>query len=230
MGMAAWLGMVRDVLIPRGCAGCDMPDAVLCPRCRMLFAGAHPFPMPGTGLGEGYACAWYRGEVRHAVLAWKDHRDEECDGPFSEAMAALTADLVPSVGHCRSPVAVVPAPSSSASLHRRGRWQTLTLARAVAEGLRRHGIEAAVVPMLTMRHVRDRAVQLHGGRRSGRVRGRILVEHAGRCPGTDAVVVDDIVTTGSTMRQCVEVLNESGLRVLTCLALAYTPQSDQATP
>ncbi|WP_288240451.1 ComF family protein [uncultured Bifidobacterium sp.] len=207
-----------------------MPDAVLCPRCRMLFAGTHPFPMPGTRLGEGYACAWYRGEVRHAVLAWKDHRDEECDGPFSAAMAALTAGLVPVIGQPRSPVAVVPAPSSPSSLHRRGRWQTLTLARAVAEALRRYDVGAEVAPMLTMRHVRDRAVQLHGGQRSGRVRGRILAEHAGRCPGTDAVVVDDIVTTGSTMRQCVEVLNESGVRVLTCLALAYTPQSNQATP
>ena len=190
MGMAAWLGMVRDVLVPRGCAGCDMPDAVLCPRCRMLFAGTHPFPMPGTRLGEGYACAWYRGEG---------------DGPFSAAMTALTAGLVPVFGRPRSPVAVVPAPSSPSSLHRRGRWQTLTLARAVAEALRRHGVGAAVAPILTMRHVRDRAVQLHGGQRSGRVHGRILVEHAGRCPGTDAVVVDDIVTTGSTMRQCVEV-------------------------
>ena len=32
------------------------------------------------------------------------------------------------------------------------------------------------------------------------------------------------------MRQCVEALNGSGVRVLTCLALAYTPQSDRTTP
>ncbi len=43
------------------------------------------------------------------------------------------------------------------------------------------------------------------------------------------LVVDDIVTTGATMRQCVDALRSSGAQVVTCLSVAYTPQPDAAT-
>ena len=91
MGISAWLGVIRDVVLPRGCAGCDAPDAVVCGECRELLDRTVAFDMPGTSMGRGYACAWYGGAVRRVILGWKDHHDEECDGPLSEAMAVLAA-------------------------------------------------------------------------------------------------------------------------------------------
>lgn len=42
------VGSLRDVLLPRGCAGCDMPDAVLCDDCHASGGGFTSFAMPGT--------------------------------------------------------------------------------------------------------------------------------------------------------------------------------------
>ena len=126
-------------------------------------------------------------------------------------------------------VLVVPAPSSSASVHRRGRRHTAVLAAAVARACRDMGIDARVVPLLTMDHVRGRSVQMGGGQRSRRVSGRIAVRRPELCRHAHVIVVDDIVTTGATMRQCVDALRSSGAQVVTCLSVAYTPQPDAAT-
>lgn len=55
------VGSLRDVLLPRGCAGCDMPDAVLCDDCRASGGGFTSFAMPGTVSGRAIACGAYRG-------------------------------------------------------------------------------------------------------------------------------------------------------------------------
>lgn len=71
---AAAAGLLRELgylLFPRGCAGCDAPDEVLCSRCESKFHHCIPFRLhPGT-LHLGFACALYRGVAREAILNWK---------------------------------------------------------------------------------------------------------------------------------------------------------------
>lgn len=216
-----WAAM-RDVALPRGCAGCDAPDAVLCPECRALFAGAVAFPAPRTAMGEGFACAPYRGAVRRAVLGWKDHGDEECDGVFAELLGALAVGVL---DRGRSPLLVVPAPSSASSMRRRGRWHMRPLARAVARRLRDYGTPTVMAPALRSVHVRGRSVETAtAAERAARVGGRVAVRPGMALRGRDVVVVDDIVTTGATVRQCCAALRRAGARVVTCLALARTPE------
>lgn len=225
MGLTGAWGLIRDVVWPRGCAGCDEPDAVLCKRCSRRFAEVVPFAMPETIDGEGYACAWYRGAVRRAILGWKDHGDEECDDAFSALIRRLATNCLSGRIHASKNIWVIPAPSSAASLRRRGRWQTRVLARAVVDAC--HDMYSAadvmMVPALVMRHVQGRSVQTHSGQRSQRVAGGVVMRRMPSCRGNDAIIVDDIVTTGATMRQCVETVNSAGLRTITCLALACTP-------
>lgn len=44
----------------------------------------------------------------------------------------------------------------------------------------------------------------------------------------DVILVDDIVTTGATMRSCVETMRKNGATVITVFALAHTPAGKQA--
>ena len=112
---------VRDVLFSRGCAGCDAPDEVLCGTCMRGLVQPVCFDLPATVCGIGMACGSYHGPLRRAVLAWKDHGDAECDGPFSDAMVALLqAEPLRSTLDQVGAVAVVPAPSSWRSICTRG--------------------------------------------------------------------------------------------------------------
>lgn len=217
---------VRDVLFSRGCAGCGAPDEVLCGACMRGLAQPVCFDLPSTVCGIGMACGSYRGPLRRAVLAWKDHGDAECDGPFSDAMAALLQDepLRSALGQVRA-VAIVPAPSAWRSICMRGRSQLDPIAGALTERLCAWGVDARVQRALEVRHVRTKSVQTASaqGRRE-RVTGHIRRRKGARLPaGMPVIVIDDIVTSGATMRECIDVLRAQGNPVLAALALAHTP-------
>lgn len=211
-------------MIPRGCAGCDMPDRVLCGDCTALMTEHVRFDLPGTLTGEGLACGAYRGPVRHAVLQWKDHGDEECDGPFSR----LLADLLTGSGRLDGrPLLLVPAPSTSRSMHERGRWHMRQLTVRMASRLKRDGYgDIAVVPLLRTVGAGGKSVQMSGAaQRAQRLDGHIAVTRRANATGErrQVVLVDDIVTSGATMRYCVDALRRGGYDVLTAVVLAHTP-------
>lgn len=75
------VGSLRDVLLPRGCAGCDMPDAVLCDDCRASGGGFMVVRYAwATVSGRAIGLRRISRPLRRAILRWKDHGDEECDG------------------------------------------------------------------------------------------------------------------------------------------------------
>ena len=157
-----------------------------------------------------------------AILAWKDHGDEECDAPFAELLADL-AVRCGAVDRDRQ-IALVPAPSSAASMRSRGRWHMRNLVDRTARVLRDRGFDAVALPVLRASGVRSKSVQAGGAaQRAARIGGNIVVDDPRLCRGGTVVPIDDIVTTGATMRQCVAALDAAGARVLTALSLARVP-------
>ncbi|MGB9226307.1 ComF family protein, partial [Mycobacterium sp.] len=61
------------------------------------------------------------------------------------------------------------------------------------------------------------SVGLGTSARERNIAGRVLLR--GRRPGAEVLLVDDIVTTGSTARESVRVLQAGGLRVAAVLAI-----------
>lgn len=231
---------MTGLLLPRGCAGCDMPDEVLCPGCRALFSQVVAVPSE-TMRVPACACSVYEGAARRAVLAWKDHGDEECDRPFSQALCAL-ASRIPDVigvmgeqgaaigadaGHgAGAGLLIVPAPSSARSVRRRGRRHMMPPARRLAAWCRTHGVRARAADVLASRVTGGKSVETKGrSGRAARVGGSVItVPRPRRVDGRRVVFVDDIVTTGATMRACVAALESAGAQVVACLALTATPR------
>lgn len=210
-----------DALLPRGCAGCDRPDAVLCSECQGLFSCILRRELRGSVMGCSYDCGAYQGVVRQAILVWKDHGDEQCTEPFARMLAELTVFALGGTLAYGRKILIVPAPSSVRSVRRRGRWHMLQLARQLARLLRGNGINAQAAPVLTMHAVAGKSVEMLGSsQRASRIGGHVTVRRSRDINGALAIVIDDIITTGSTMRQCVGALRAGGATVLTALALA----------
>src|SRR4051794_23321115 len=100
MRSAALLGAALvDLVLPRTCAGCGVPGAVLCGSCAALLA----VPPPATprrfpwGFPPTVAAGRYAGPVRPTVLAFKERGRAELARPLGTALALAVAAVAAGV-------------------------------------------------------------------------------------------------------------------------------------
>lgn len=236
------LRALLDLGLPGECAGCRRPAASLCPACRarlsaLSFGDPQPWQPFGTSRGGGTLeiRAWGRYEppARGIVTRWKDHGRHDLDA----FLAPLLAESIESSARCLPvgvPILVVPAPSSANARATRGDVPVARLA-TLAVGLLDRSVRPRVRVAPVVAHHRAVADQLGLGRaeRQRNVGFSMWVPHTWRAvvAGTSVIVVDDIVTTGATLRECDRALREAGTQhVLAAVAFAATARGSTADP
>jgi ComF family protein len=189
------------------CAGCDRVGPVLCRACR--FALAAPVALPRSG--DVIAALPFAGRPRHVILGFKYGNRRQ----LGHHIAGLLVNRLLAAGVRPHDVDVVTwAPTSRARRRRRGFDQAELVARRVAAQLgvpcrRLLEREGGDVPQTG----RDRAARLHGP----------VFRTSPRAAGERVLVVDDVVTTGATLRSAADALRRAGARSVVRAALATTP-------
>ena len=204
------LAALADLLLPRECAGCGVPGAVLCRRCTALLAVPHlaqPRRFP-AGFPPTVAAGAYDGPVRPAVNAFKERGRAELARPLGAALALAVAGVLAGLSAPPGPVRLVPVPSSTAALRARGRDHVRELtARAVAE-LRAAGVPAAEARLLRRSGRAADSAGLSAAQRRTNLAGTFALRPgSSELPATAVlVVVDDVVTSGATLTEAAAVL------------------------
>ena len=200
---------LADLVLPRCCVGCGRPGRSLCLRCRPLEV----VRLDVAGLPVVAAGA-YAGALRAALIAYKERGRRDLAGPLGELLATAVA-----VG----PAAVlVPVPCAARVARARGGDHVLRLARVAA----RRGACSVATPLRLGRPVQDsaglglvdRAVNLLNA----------MQAQAPPYPAAGAVVVDDIVTTGATLREAARALDAAGWTVRGAAVVAATERRAKA--
>ena len=219
------LRSIKDILFPVQCPGCGLWDEEICPRCWQI-AGAAPVSRfhedaEGRPETELLCLGAYEGALRALILTAKHDGSRDLGDFLYEAGKTLGTAVGDRLNEAlaeppQNAIWVVPAPSSHA--RRRKRMEIVPLiASGVAEGLeRRIGCPVSPVPAVELRRgIAGQSGRSAGARSAGRSGAMRLVEQ----PPHRAliVVVDDVVTTGATMRAVMEVL---GPGVVLTVALA----------
>lgn len=189
------------------CAGCDRAGAVLCRPCRFALAAPAALPVGGDVI----AAVPFAGRARDVLLGFKYRNRRQLAHHF----AGLLVNRLLAEGLGPHDFDVVTwAPTSRRRRRQRGFDQAEVVARRVGAQLgvpcrrllERDASSGAQTGL-------DRAARLHGPR----------FRASPRVAGSSILLIDDVVTTGSTLRSADRAMRDAGARSVQRAAVATTP-------
>ena len=196
-----------DLVLGRACLRCHEPGRVLCRPCLSALRGSAGPVTSAMDLPVATAALPYAGDGARLVLAYKEHGNRA----LTPMLGLLLADALAShpALQGRRTVTIVPVPG-----HRRARrgFDALgDLCTAAATALTHDGRSAQV--RRAVRSVRS-SPPLKGMARNDRrhaIDGAFVARDVPLI--APILVVDDVLTTGATMRETIRALAEAGHHV-----------------
>lgn len=208
---------VFDLLFPPKCPYCqkilDEPRAPVCPDCRPRL----PWLEGAAGerqidFADGcFSPLAYRELVPGAIHRYKFGRVRALGKPFAALMAQCLGGRLPGGADL-----ITWAPLSKKRLRERGFDQAELLAREVG---RRLSIPAAPALEKTRNTGPQSELEEESARRAN-ARGAYALLPGIDLSGKRVVLVDDVVTSGSTLGECAALLRQAGAAEVWCLTLA----------
>jgi ComF family protein len=198
------LARLVDFVFPSGCCGCSSPGSPLCSDCAPRPAATRRLRFDDLSV---VAAGPYAGALRRTILAFKHGRRDAGD-----ALASLLAERV--AARLPSELVFVPVPTAARRRRERGFDQGVRLARRCGETTGHAVLVALHKPHADAQRGRGRTARL-------RAQGRFVCAAPGLVRGMRIVLVDDVVTTGATLRDCAATLRECGAVVHQAIVLAY---------
>ena len=197
------------MLFRQRCEACGDIARVLCVKCQtQLFAMAQP------ECDAAVVAVAYEGIARRLILNLKYRNRRQVVSVLVELLAQRVMQRIPNIGAVCD--VVTWAPTSSARVRRRGHDQSELLARRLARVLD--------VPCRRLLIKTSTNVQT-GASREERLQGSVF---SARKLGVNShvMVVDDVVTTGTTLRCAADALRKAGAYQVTCVAVASALRHD----
>jgi predicted amidophosphoribosyltransferase len=160
--------------------------------------------------------------VRALLLAYKEHGQHALAGPLGSALAHAVAGASAGLS---GPVLLVPVPSGTLTVLRRGDDVVGALAGTAARTARAGGLPVRRASALRQAGRRRDQVGLGRLERRANMVGAFEVRPRLRATvrGAQVVVVDDIVTSGATLAAAARVLASAGAHVVAGAVVAATP-------
>jgi ComF family protein len=202
------------------CSGCERDLAIntaCCPRCALPLDA--PAPLCGECIEREppFAAAWAPFRYEHPLDLLESRFKFRGDLAAGRVLASLLIERAVDE-ELGLPDAIVPVPLHVSRLRERGYNQALELAKPLARVL---GVPLRVD---LLRRVRATIAQtgLDAAARRRNLRDAFAISNEQAIPAHVALL-DDVMTTGTTLRECSRVLRRAGVQRVEVWALARAP-------
>ncbi len=205
-----------DLVLGAACPGCGVASRAVCARClgamRPTPSTVHRRPVRVVAAGV------HGGVLQRTVVAWKEVPTPSLAPVLAHLLAASVCELLEGADE----TVLVPVPSSRRSRRARGADvvdQLTAATRGVLDGL---GVRATVARGLRMSRQTADQSGLGARERAANLAGAFVAVPRRLRPGS-VVVVDDVVTTGATLRVAVRALRAHDVPVLGAATVSARP-------
>lgn len=209
---------LRKLLYPPFCVVCGRGSADICPACESsLESFTHVGRLHNLPL---YSALHYSESASHMILAAKESNNRACSRYMASLMVHRFSRLHRDFSLDR--YTLIPIPSSKRSDAKRGFSHTSILAKLLrSEVERRFEVSISIRELLTpTRAIADqsglnavqREINIHKAFRVTSTRSQSSVPLKPDLTGTGIILIDDLVTTGSTMGEAIRALKEASIK------------------
>lgn len=231
------MNLILDLFFPKRCVGCKKLDTyfckecianilqtdLVCPRCEKLAVGGqtHPICRRRFGLDGLWSLGIYQGSLREAIKQLKYGRVKGLAEVLVDILVEYWVKYQPFVldqikKDKGAGWTVIPVPLHWWRGNRRGFNQSSLIGQMLSNKL---GLDYCD-GIKRIRYTRSQ-VKLKGYGRHQNIRDAFTISSNYQLPTTNSVLlIDDVWTTGSTLRECCYVLKRNGAKKVWALTLA----------
>ncbi len=211
--------IILNFLFPVYCIGCRQRGGALCYPCMKEIPEARTLPDTHT-----YAVFAYQNKViKKALWELKYKRRtiiaKQCARVLYDRMLEELSDMR-TFYDFTDPV-LVPIPLSAKRLRERGFNQSELIAREIHQ---RDGGRVLAMDADILHKTKDTQSQMsikNKARRAENIKGCFAVADQSRVKGKNIILIDDITTTGATLKEARRVLLEAGARKVIAFTVAH---------
>lgn len=234
------LTALLDVILPPLCHICHtfIPNAGtlhICPACRdLLPLVSSPLcpvcGIPFVGVGRDHRCGsctthpphfdaahasfLYEGAIRDLIHSFKYNRITHLRYP----LALLTLEGLNAAVSEHTPHFIIPVPLHRSRLRQRGFNQAVLIGSELS---RRLSLQMLPDALVRVRQTEPQ-IELTAAERRLNVKGAFSVKRAAMIKGKRILLLDDVMTTGSTMDECAKELKNAGADLVIAVTAART--------
>lgn len=212
-----------DLLFPPRCMFCGKllhaGEREICTRCcdGLPWTDGPQAEQTGEFFSLCVSPLWYQGEVRDSFHRYKFQKRSGYARTYGGLMAKCVQKYLDGQYDL-----ITWVPLSSTSLKKRGYDQAMLLAMSVA--LELDGVAVETLRKARVTHTQS-SISEDSARRAN-VLGAYRVTDSELVEGHRILLIDDIITTGSTLSECARILRTAGAADVVCATLARARKQD----